>query len=114
MHSLRKHPSWTARSVGVLAFGAVAVNPKNLVLLLAAGQSIGATSSPWLAGLGFVLIATLPYRLAVGYAFLAGRAANDRLDRMRAWLVVRNRTIMGIICSVLGLVLVAKGRAAVL
>jgi len=82
-------------AVGVLAFGAVAVNPKNLVLLLAAGQSIGATSSPWLAGLGFVLIATLPYWLAVGYALLAGRAANDRLDRIRAWLVVRNRTILG-------------------
>ena len=101
-------------AVAFLAFGAVAVNPKNLVLLLAAGQSIGAASSPWLVGLGFVVVATLPYWLAVGYALLGGPAANDRLDRMRAWLVARNRMIMGIICTLLGLVLVAKGAAAVL
>ena len=101
-------------AVAFLAFGAVAVNPKNLVLLLAAGQSIGAASSPWLVGLGFVVVATLPYWLAVGYALLGGQAANDRLDRMRAWLVARNRMIMGIICTLLGLVLVAKGAAAVL
>ena len=30
-------------AAGFLAFGAVFVNPKNLVLLLAAGQSIGAS-----------------------------------------------------------------------
>ena len=101
-------------AVAFLAFGAVAVNPKNLVLLLAAGQSIGAASSPWLVGLGFVVVATLPYWLAVGYALLGGQGANDRLDRMRAWLVARNRMIMGIICTLLGLVLVAKGVTAIL
>ena len=100
-------------AVAFLAFGAVAVNPKNTVLLLTAGQSIGAASSPWLVGLGFVLLATLPYTLSVGYALLGGEAANERLDRMRAWLVAHNRLIMGIICLLLGLVLVLKGIAAV-
>jgi Sap-like sulfolipid-1-addressing protein len=100
-------------AVAFLAFGAVAVNPKNTVLLLTAGQSIGAASSPWLYGVGFVLLATLPYTLSVGYALLGGEAATARLDRMRAWLVARNRLIMGIICGLLGLVLVLKGVAAV-
>jgi hypothetical protein len=101
-------------AVAFLAFGAVAVNPKNTVLLLAAGQSVGASPSPLLYGVAFVLMATLPYWLAVGYALLGGEAAHARLDRMRAWLVGNNRAIMGVVCVVLGLVLLGKGLAAVL
>lgn len=101
-------------AVAFLAFGAVALNPKNAVLLLAAGQSVGASANPLLVGLGFTLVATLPYTLAVGYALLGGAAATARLDRMRAWLVQRNRLIMGVVCGVLGLVLVLKGLGAVL
>lgn len=37
-----------------------------------------------------------------------------RLDSMPAWLVAHNRLIMGIICVLLGLVLVAKGVSAIL
>lgn len=101
-------------AVAFLAFGAVAVNPKNTVLLLTAGQSVGASGSPLLYGLGFLLVATLPYWLAVGYALLGGVAARDRLDSMRAWLVAHNRMLMGIICVLLGLVLLAKGLSAIL
>ena len=100
--------------VAFLAFGAVALNPKNTVLLLAAGQTVGSTTSPLLYALGFVLLATLPYWLAVGYALLGGQSAHNRLDRMRAWLVGHNRMLMGIICTLLGLVLLAKGISAIL
>ena len=98
-------------AVALLAFGAVAVNPKNTVLLLASGQAVGTADSPLLVGAGFVLLATLPYTLSVGYALLGGASASDRLDRMRAWLVARNRRIMGIVCLVLGAVLILKGVA---
>lgn len=101
-------------AVAFLAVGAVALNPKNTVLLLAAGQSIGASDNPLLIGLGFTLVATLPYTAAVGYALLGGKTASERLDRMRAWLIRRNRLIMGIVCGLLGLVLVLKGLGAVL
>ena len=100
--------------VAVLAFGAVAVNPKNTVLLLAAGQSVGSSGSPLWYGLGFVLVATLPYWLAVGFALLGGAAAERHLDRMRAWLIAHNRMIMGVLCVALGLLLAAKGLAAIL
>jgi uncharacterized protein involved in response to NO len=101
-------------AAGFLAFGAVFVNPKNLVLLLAAGQTIGAsdTGSTLLLGAAFVLLATLPYTLAAAYALLGGEAANARLDRWRAWLVAHNRLIMAVVLAVLGLVLLAKGVAA--
>ena len=90
------------------------VNPKNLVLLLAAGQAIGASDSgsKVLLVAGFVLIATLPYTGAAAYALLGGEAANARLDRARAWLVAHNRLIMAIVLGLLGLVLIAKGVAA--
>ena len=101
-------------AVAFLAFGAVAINPKNTVLLLASGQTVSTASSPWLVGLGFVLVATLPYTLATGYALFGGDAAGARLDRMRAWLVAHNRMIMGVVCALLGLVLTLKGAAGVL
>lgn len=99
-------------AVAFLAFGAVFLNPKNTVLILTGGQAVGSASSPWLVGAAFVVVATLPYTLAVGYALLGGEAANARLDRMRAWLVAHNRLIMGIVCAVLGAVLTLKGIAA--
>lgn len=99
-------------AVAFLAFGATFVNPKNTVLLLAAGQSVGSTSSPWLYGAVFTLVATSPYLVATGYALLGGPASHARLDRMRTWLVSRNRLLMGVICMVLGLVLVTKGITA--
>lgn len=97
-----------------LALGATFVNPKNLVLLLAAGQTIGAATSGSKVLLGgvFVLVATAPYTLAAGYALIGGAPANRNLDRARAWLVARNRLIMGIICLLLGLLLFVKGVAA--
>jgi len=53
-----------------LALGATFANPKNLVLLLAAGQTIGAATSGSKVLIGgiFVLIATAPYTGAAGYA----------------------------------------------
>jgi Sap, sulfolipid-1-addressing protein len=101
-------------AVAFLAFGAVAMNPKNTVLLLASGQTISTASRPWLVGVGFVVLATLPYTVATGYALFGGAAADARLDRMRIWLVGHNRLIMGVVCGLLGLVLTLKGAAGVL
>ena len=97
-----------------LALGATFLNPKNVVLLIAAGQTIGAsTSGSKLAiGAAFVLVATLPYTLAVGYALLGGEPAKARLDTARVWLIAQNRAIMGVICTVLGVLLAVKGAGA--
>ena len=58
------------------------------------------------------MLATAPYTLAAGYALLGGERANVNLDRARAWLVAHNRLIMGVICTLLGLLLVVKGVTA--
>ena len=101
-------------AVAILTLGATWLNPKNLVLLLSAGQQVGSTDRPWLWGALFLLVATAPYTLASGYSLFGGNAAQQRLDGLRVWLVARNRLIMGIICTVLGLLLLARGLAALL
>jgi hypothetical protein len=100
--------------VAVLAIGISLFNPKNLPLLIAAGQTIGDTGNPVVIGIVFVIVATLPYLVAALYSLLGGGTAAARLERMRAWLIARNRLIMGILCLVLGLVLVLKAVAGLL
>ncbi len=99
--------------VATLAIGIALFNPKNLPLLLAAGQTIGASSAPLAIGIVFVLVANSPYLAAAGYSLFGGQGAADRLDRMRAWLIRRNRAIMGILCTVLGLLLVVKALSGI-
>ena len=112
--AFRKIAGMAPAASAFLALGATFPNPKNLVLLLAAGQTIdSATSgSKPLVGALFVILATAPYTLAAGYALLGGPQANARLDRARSWLVARNRLIMAIICTLLGALLLVKGIAA--
>ena len=98
--------------VAFLALGATIVNPKNLPLLVGAGSTIADTDAVWLWGLGFVLVATSPYWAAALYAGLGGAGAQARLDTMRAWLIRRNRLIMGVLCLALGAVMVLKGVTA--
>lgn len=99
--------------VAVLAVGIALFNPKNLPLLLAAGQTIGASNAPVVIGILFVLVANSPYLVAAGYSLFGGQGAADRLDRMRAWLIRRNRLIMGVLCTILGLLLLLKALSGI-
>ena len=94
--------------VAVLAIGIGLFNPKNLPLLLTAGQTIGSSAQPLLLGIGFVLVATSPYLAVSAYALMGGAGAQVRLDGLRGWLIRRNRLIMGIVCSVLGVLMLGK------
>jgi len=100
-------------AVAFLTLGATFVNPKNLPLLISAGATVAGTETPWLVGLGFLLLSTSPYWVAMLYSLLGGEKANETLARMRTWLVARNRLIMGVICIALGLLLLLKGLTAI-
>jgi hypothetical protein len=103
--------------VAFLALGATLVNPKNLVLLLAAGQTIASATSGGnavVAGAIFVSLATLPYTGAAAYAVFGGDSAHERLDGVRQALIEHNRSIVGIVATLIGMVLAAKGVAALL
>lgn len=104
------------KSVLLLAPGATLLNPKNLIILLSAGQSIGSASSGAgviVPAMVFVLIATSPFWLATVYALWGGASAERHLDALRLWLTAKNRLIMAVVLGVLGVVLLAKGLAAV-
>jgi hypothetical protein len=105
------------KAVLLLAPGATLVNPKNLIILISAGQSIGSATSGAgviVPALIFVLLATSPFWLATIYALWGGTSAEGRLDALREWLMAKNRLIMAIVLGVLGLVLLAKGVGAIL
>jgi len=104
------------KAVLVLAPGATLLNPKNLIILISAGQTIGSTSTGAaviVPALVFVVLATSPFWLATLYALGGGTAAEQHLDALRVWLMAKNRLIMAVVLGVLGLVLLAKGLGAV-
>lgn len=97
--------------VAMIAVGIGLFNPKNLALLLTAGQAIGESAAPLAIGIVFVVVATSPYLVVSSYSLAGGAAAQERLDRLRAWLIVRNRLIIGIVSTVLGLLIIVKALA---
>lgn len=99
-------------AVLLLAPGATLLNPKNLIILISAGQTIGSSTSGagvLVPALIFVLLATSPFWLATIYALWGGASAERHLDALRVWLTAKNRLIMAVVLGVLGLVLLAKG-----
>ncbi len=99
-----------ALGLGVVLAG---VNPKNLMLAVAAGSA--------LAGLGlstgevvgslvvFVVVASLTIAVPVGYYLLGGASAADRLGVTKGWLTLHNDAVMTVLFLVLGADLVAQG-----
>ena len=99
----------------LLGFGLSAINPKNLLLCLAAGTTIGAAHLPT----GQVVVATVVFTLLAASTVLVPvlgyLAARDRmaapLDRLRAWLTQNTAAVMAVLLVVIGTVLLGKGIA---
>jgi hypothetical protein len=98
-----------AAGAGLLLSG---VNPKNLLLSIAAAVTIGQ------AGLGtgqqigalvvFVLIGSVTVALPVAYSLWGGQGAAARLEEAKGWLAANNATVMFILLLVFGVVLIGK------
>jgi threonine/homoserine/homoserine lactone efflux protein len=101
-----------AKALG-LGFALAAVNPKNLLMCLAAGTTIGAAH---LSGGGdvvavavFTLIAASTVAIPViGYLTARSKMAGP-LERLRDWLTQNNATVMVVLLVVIGVVLLGKG-----
>ena len=100
-------------AVLALTPGVTVLNPKNIVLLIGVGGIIGAAglsnSSTVVACVIFALFTAAPYIAAVVYLLAGGDRATARLEQGKAWLIARNRTILGWVFFVLGLYLVLQG-----
>jgi threonine/homoserine/homoserine lactone efflux protein len=96
--------------LGLLLAG---VNPKNLMLALAAGTAVAGLALPtneaaW-SLVVFVVLASLTIVLPVVYYLVGGAKAKATLDGLKDWLAVHNNAVMAVLLLVFGVDLIAKG-----
>jgi threonine/homoserine/homoserine lactone efflux protein len=112
-------PGWMAAIdsfTPVRAFGLGAllagVNPKNLVLIIAAGTTIAqaglSSGDMWLVLGVFAVLASLGVAGPVAYYLLAERSAKRVLNDMKVWLISNSATVMVVVLVILGVVLVGQ------
>jgi threonine/homoserine/homoserine lactone efflux protein len=99
--------------VFLLGFALAAVNPKNLLLAVSAGLSIGAAQLS-LAGqvittVVFVLIAGSSVSIPVLANLIASTRMQAPLSALRIWLVSNNAVVMGVVVFIIGAVMIGKG-----
>jgi threonine/homoserine/homoserine lactone efflux protein len=111
----KKLPKWMSaletitapRSFGLALVLSIA-NPKEVLLAVAAGVMIGeaglSTSDAVVAGLAFVVLASLSVAIPVVAFLIAGERARPTLDAVRTWLVKNQSTVMGVVILVIGAV----------
>jgi len=113
-------PKWMAaidEFTPVKAFGLgfllSAVNPKNLLMGIAAGVAIGSaglsTGGEAVAIAVFTVIAASTVAVPVIAYLSAKQKMRGPLDAMKAWLQDNNATVMAVLLLVIGVVLIGKG-----
>jgi threonine/homoserine/homoserine lactone efflux protein len=89
-----------------------AVNPKNLLMIIAGAITISqadlSDSDTIVAVLVFVLIAICTVAVPVALYNVMGARAQPVLDSMRAWLAQNNATVMAVLLLVIGVVVIGK------
>jgi hypothetical protein len=103
----------TPPKAGGLGLLLSAVNPKNLLLIVAGGMAIdqGATTSTdkAVAIVVFIVIAASTVALPVILNLVMGQRARSTLDSMNGWLRANSATVMATLIVVIGFVLIGKG-----
>lgn len=106
----------TAGRAFVLGFLLSAVNPKNLIMAVAAGVIIGtgglSIGEASVAILVFVLIAASSVAVPVIAYLVASTRMAGPLEALRGWLVRNNATVMALLLLVIGIVVIGKGIAS--
>jgi threonine/homoserine/homoserine lactone efflux protein len=105
--------SFTFAKAAALGVVLSAVNPKNLLMCVAAGATVGgssiATGEMVVAVAVFTVIAASSVAVPViGYLIASDRMAKP-LDALRVWLQANNAAVMSVLVLVIGVVLIGKG-----
>ena len=99
-----------ALGLGLLLGG---VNPKNLMLSLAAGAGLAqlglSTSDALISLLVFVIVGSLTIAGPVVYYLVGGADAKTRLNEMKDWLAIHNDAVTATVFLIFGVDLIAKG-----
>ena len=100
----------------LLGFALSALNPKNLLMGVAAGVAIGSGD----LGIGAIVISIAVFTVlaasTVAVPVIAFLVATEKmtgpLDGLRKWLLHNNATVMAVLLLVIGVVLIGKGIAS--
>jgi threonine/homoserine/homoserine lactone efflux protein len=105
--------SMTAVRGMLLGAALAALNPKNLLLTVAAGTSIGAAKlgagEATVAVIIFTVVASSTVAAPVVAFLIAAERMKKPLDDLGQWLVINNATVMSVLLLVLGVTQVSKG-----
>ncbi len=97
----------------VIAFALSGLNPKNLILTLAAAMTVSqynlSTAESLVPLAVFVVIASSTVGLAVLVYLLGGEKAEHVLTSWKIWLTHNNATVMAVLFLVFGAVVIGKG-----
>lgn len=115
-----KLPSWmrsvdhfTAGRAAGLGIALSAVNPKNLVLVIAAAAAIAQTGTSAgqqaVALAVFVLIGSIGTCVPVALYFALGERSKPALEELKDWMARNNNTIMAVLCLAIGAKLIGDG-----
>jgi hypothetical protein len=113
-------PKWMGRIAAMtpgkalgLAVLLAGVNPKNLMLSIAAGAGLAqlgrSTGDTLVSLLVFVILGSLATAAPVVYYFVGGDDAKTRLNEMKGWLVVHDGAVTAVVLLIVGADLIAKG-----
>lgn len=96
-----------------LGFLLSAVNPKNLLMCVAAGSVIGSAGLETGEVVGAIAVFTVIAASTVALPVIGFLVAHDRLrqplDELRTWLQANNVAVMGVLVLVIGAVLLGQG-----
>jgi threonine/homoserine/homoserine lactone efflux protein len=96
-----------------LGFLLSAINPKNLLMCIAAGSAIGAADLGAGEIVGAIAFFTVLAASTVALPVVGFLVAHDRLrrplDELRTWLQANNTAVMGVLVLVIGVVLLGQG-----
>jgi threonine/homoserine/homoserine lactone efflux protein len=99
-----------------LGFLLSAINPKNLLMCVAAGTAVGGagldTGEVVVAIVVFTVIAASTVALPVIGFLVARERLRHPLDELRTWLQANNVAVMSVLLLVIGVVLLGKGIGA--
>ena len=115
-----KMPKWMVsvdtlspgKAVG-LAVLMAGVNPKNLILTIAAAVGLAqlgvSTSEAIVALIVFVVVGSITIAGPVAYYFIGGERAKAKLASLKDWLAIHNAAVMTVLLVIFGVDLIAKG-----
>lgn len=105
--------SFTFVKASGLGFVLSGVNPKNLIMCLGAGTTIGAAHLSGAQDVVAVVIFTVLAASTVGVPVIGFLAARDRmtapLNSLRVWLTQNNAAVMAVLLLVIGVAILGKG-----